>query len=67
MKRSDVLAELRTLGFSVALVLVGTVVVQLTGWSRLWVLLAALTIGFTARAGVRAVRRRTPASAPPAL
>ena len=68
MKRSDVLADPRTLAFSVALVLAGSVVVELTDWSRLWVYVAALTIGFTARAGVRAARRRArERSAPAAL
>ncbi|WP_222194936.1 hypothetical protein [Modestobacter italicus] len=46
------------LAFNAALLLVGEVVVQLSGWPRLWVFAGALVLGWSTRALVQHRRAR---------
>lgn len=52
------------LGFNAALVLLGALIVWLTGWSRFGVYVVVLTVGWSLRAAAeyRLGRRRTPAA-----
>jgi len=66
MERSDVWNEVRDLAFTAALLLVGEVIVQVSGWHRLWVCLAALVVGYAGRYAVRRWSGRRPAAQTPA-
>ncbi|MGY2081328.1 hypothetical protein [Modestobacter sp. SYSU DS0657] len=64
MRRSSVRDLALEVAFALSLVLVAEVVVRVSSWSRFWVLVVVLTVGWAIRIAVQRRRVRRAATAP---